>query len=200
MKILMLGNSFTFYHGMPRLLAALTGAEVVARTRGGAHLSEQLNPETEMGAGTLKALREEKWDYVVLQEQSAGPVSNPEPFAASARQLCELIRANGAKPVFYATWAYREGSEKLSKLGISYEEMAQTLFRGYHRAAEEGGALVADVGKAFHDLTLKIAASDPALMIHGAVDLLEADDYHPSAAGSVLAATVLANVILRDAE
>ena len=200
MKILMLGNSFTFYHGMPRLLAALTGAEVVARTRGGAHLSEQLNPETKMGAGTLEALREEKWDYVVLQEQSAGPVSAPESFAASARQLCELIRANGAKPVFYATWAYREGSGKLSKLGISYDEMFQALFRGYHQAAEENGALVADVGKAFRDMTREIASSDPELMVNGAVDLLESDNYHPSAAGSVLAASVIAKVILRDAE
>ena len=49
MRILMLGNSFTFYNDMPKTLAQLTGAEVVAHTRGGAWLAEQLNPETEMG-------------------------------------------------------------------------------------------------------------------------------------------------------
>ena len=44
MRILMLGNSFTFTNHMPQMLADLTGAEVVHHTRGGARLSEQLNP------------------------------------------------------------------------------------------------------------------------------------------------------------
>ena len=46
MRILMLGNSFTFTNHMPQMLAGLTGAEVVHHTRGGARLSEQLNPNT----------------------------------------------------------------------------------------------------------------------------------------------------------
>ena len=66
MRILMLGNSFTFYNDMPSLLAELTGAEVVSHTRGGARLAEHLNPETEMGEKTLPALENETWDYVIL--------------------------------------------------------------------------------------------------------------------------------------
>ena len=46
MRILMLGNSFIFTNNMPQMLAELTGAEVVHHTRGGARLSEQLNPCT----------------------------------------------------------------------------------------------------------------------------------------------------------
>ena len=49
MRILMLGNSFTFYNDMPDLLAELTGAEVVFHTRGGARLAEHLNLEAELG-------------------------------------------------------------------------------------------------------------------------------------------------------
>ena len=48
MRILMLGNSFTFTNHMPQMLANLTGAEVVHHTRGGARLSEQLNPNTRL--------------------------------------------------------------------------------------------------------------------------------------------------------
>ena len=44
MRILMLGNSFTYYNDMPRLLSAMTGWEVVSHTRGGARLAEHLNP------------------------------------------------------------------------------------------------------------------------------------------------------------
>ena len=57
MRILMLGNSFTYYHDMPDILAHLLGAEVVAHTRGGAYLSEHLDPEAELGRKTLPVLR-----------------------------------------------------------------------------------------------------------------------------------------------
>ena len=48
MRILMLGNSFTFVNNMPATLAELTSAEVVHHTRGGARLAEHLNPNTKM--------------------------------------------------------------------------------------------------------------------------------------------------------
>ena len=103
MRILMLGNSFTSANGMPQMLAELTGAEIVSHTRGGARLSEQLNPDTRMGARTQKALAEERWDYVILQEMSHGPVTSPEKFASAVKQLCGQIRKNGAVPVLFAT-------------------------------------------------------------------------------------------------
>ena len=81
MRILMLGNSFTFTNDMPQMLAELTGAEVVHHTRGGARLSEQLNPNTKLGKRTQAALVEERWDYVVLQEMSHGPVTTPKSFS-----------------------------------------------------------------------------------------------------------------------
>ena len=65
MRILMLGNSFTFTNNMPQMLADLTGAEVVHHTRGGARLSEQLNSNTRLGNQTQAALQNEQWDYVV---------------------------------------------------------------------------------------------------------------------------------------
>ena len=94
MRILMLGNSLTFANDMPHMLAALTGAEVVHHTRGGARLSEQLNPATRLGAQTQAALAGEHWDYVVLQEMSHGPISSPKNFFSSVAQLCEQIRVD----------------------------------------------------------------------------------------------------------
>ena len=49
MRILMLGNSFTAANDLPQRLAQLTGAEVMAHTRGGARLAEQLNPQDKTG-------------------------------------------------------------------------------------------------------------------------------------------------------
>lgn len=185
MRILMLGNSFTFFHDMPKMLSAMLGAEVAAHTRGGAMLAEQLNPETEMGARTLKALRDEKWDYVILQEQSNAPITKKKSFLASSEKLCRLIKDNGAKPVFYSTWAYREGSGKLESMEMTYEQMDDGLTRSYREAAEANGALTACVGTAF-------------TAMRKCAGLYEADDYHPSEAGSLLAAAVIARTIEND--
>ena len=185
MRILMLGNSFTYFHDMPDILAAMLKAEVVAHTRGGAMLAEQLNPQTEMGAKTLRALTEEKWDYVVMQEQSNAPITRKNSFQTSVSGLCRLIRENGAKPVLYSSWAYREGTEKLATMKMTYDEMARGLSDSYREAAAANGALVACVGEAF-DAVRNFAC------------LYEDDDYHPSEAGSVLAAAVIARVIETD--
>ena len=117
MRILMLGNSFTTANHLPGQLAALTGAEVVCHTRGGARLAEHLNPGTRLGARTQAALAGEHWDYVVLQEMSHGPCTSPGSFFASVERLCAQIRAAGAVPVLYATWAYQEGGAKLAAKG-----------------------------------------------------------------------------------
>ena len=86
--IIMLGNSLTSAQDMPDILAELTGAEVVCHTRGGARLSEHLNPNTRLGARTQAALAKEQWDYVVLQEMSHGPITAPGRFFASVERLC----------------------------------------------------------------------------------------------------------------
>ena len=181
MRILMLGNSFTFFNNMPQMLAELAGAEVVHHTRGGARLAEQLNSKTKMGAMTLAALQDEKWDYVILQEMSNGPISAKNSFLNSVAGLCELIRENGAVPVLYVTWAYQRDGEKMQSMPYSYEEMYEQLTAVYHEAAEANDALVADVGKRFYELADKM-------------DLYAEDGVHPNETGSRIAAEVIARV------
>ncbi|HIY39236.1 MAG TPA: SGNH/GDSL hydrolase family protein [Candidatus Agathobaculum merdigallinarum] len=187
MRILMLGNSLTFANDMPRMLAELTGAEVVHHTRSGARLSEQLNPKTKLGARTKAVLTQEHWDYVVLQEMSHGPVSSPERFLSSVEQLCALIRANGALPVLYATWGYQRGSAALAAKDWDYDDMARGLADAYRKAAENNHALLAEVGGRFYELS-------------DAQNLYAADGVHPNEQGSRLAAEILAAVIQQQEE
>ena len=182
MRILMLGNSFTSTHEMPQMLAQLTGGEVVHHTRGGARLSEHLNPDTRLGARTQAALRDVHWDYVVLQEMSHGPITSPKSFFSSMEQLCRQIRENGAVPVLYATWAYQKGGAKLAAKGWDYDEMARKLSEAYHKAAQENHALIADVGRRFYEL------SDTQ-------DLYADDGVHPNEQGARIAAETIAAVI-----
>ena len=127
MRILMLGNSFTFTNDMPQMLAELTGAEVVHHTRGGARLSEQLNPTTRLGSRTQAALVEKRWDYVVLQEMSHGPITAPKSFFSSVERLCGQIWVNGAAPVLFATWAYQKGGAKLAAKSWDYPCSVRSL-------------------------------------------------------------------------
>lgn len=182
MKILMLGNSFTFANNMPDTLAELTGAEVVQHTRGGARLAEQLNPKTKMGKRTQEALQNQKWDFVILQEMSNGPITSKKSFLENAGKLCEQIRANGAKPVFYATWAYQRGGKQLENFGMDYDEMYQQMYNAYHQAAEENHALIADVGKRFYELSEE-------------ENLYANDGCHPNEKGSQIAAEAIAEVL-----
>lgn len=182
MRILMLGNSLTFANDMPRMLAELTGAEVVHHTRSGARLSEQLNPKTKLGARTKAVLTQEHWNYVVLQEMSHGPVSSPERFLSSVERLCVLIRANGAMPVLYATWGYQRGSAALAAKNWDYDVMARGLADAYRKAAENNHALLAEVGRRFYELS-------------DGQNLYAADGIHPNEEGSHLAAEIIAAVI-----
>ena len=182
MRILMLGNSFTSTNNMPKMLAELTGAEVIHHTRGGARLSEQLNPNTKLGERTQAALVEERWDYVVLQEMSHGPITASKSFFSSVEGLCRQIRANGAVPILFATWAYQKGGAKLAAKGWDYDEMAHALSAAYQRAARENHALLANVGQRFYALA-------------NTRDLYAADGVHPSELGSHIAAETVAAVI-----
>lgn len=185
MRILMLGNSFTFANHMPDTLAKLIGAEVVHHTRGGARLAEQLNEKTKMGKLTQNALRNEKWDYVVLQEMSNGPITSKKKFLQNVELLCKQISGCSAVPILYATWAYERGSKQLESLGMGYDEMHQQMYASYHEAAELTGALIADVGQRFYEIAdrEKIYASDGC---------------HPNETGSMIVAETIAEVIRED--
>lgn len=178
----MLGNSFTYFNDMPQMLARLTGAEVAANTRGGATLAEQLNPKTKLGAKAAALMKEEPWNYIVLQEMSNGPITHKSSFLNSVHRLCDKIRSIEAVPVLYATWAYRPGAKQYEEVGMGYDEMFRAMYDSYHEAADLNHALVADVGEAFYK------ASDIN-------DLYDSDGSHPSEPGSQLAARVIADVI-----
>lgn len=182
MRILMLGNSFTTANNMPQILAELTGAEIVHHTRGGARLSEHLNPTTRLGARTQAALRNEQWDYVVLQEMSNGAVTTPKRFFTSVEELCRMICQNGAVPILYATWAYQKNGSKLTTMGMDYDDMFHRMHDAYHRAAEQNHALIADVGQQFYELS-------------DSQNLYASDGVHPNTLGSRIAAETIATVI-----
>ena len=114
---------------------------------------------------------------------SNGPITSKASFIENAEKLCEKIRENGAKPVFYATWAYQRGGKKLETFGMDYDEMYQKLYEAYHLAADRNHTLIAYVGKKFYELSDK-------------VNLYADDGCHPNEKGSQIAAEIIAEVLM----
>jgi hypothetical protein len=181
-KILFIGNSYTFFNDLPRIFTELmaSGGYIVVvgqETQGGWSLSDHYNSKE-----TTKNIKSGKWDYVVLQEKSV--VINPETSMFPAvRSIDELTRKNGADTILFMTWGRRDGLPNLGN--PDYASMQSQIEQNYREIGEELGLTVAPVGKAWelaHNL-------DPNLQ------LWHEDGSHPSPSGTYLAASVFYTIM-----
>lgn len=171
-KVLYIGNSYTYYHRMPSIVSAMGRAEGSPRelhAKVVAVPSATLQRHWDSGAAQ-SAIRERKWDYVVLQEQSLLPLEQKERMYEYVRLLDKEIRLNGAKTVLFLTWARRDQPETQRAIDAAYGAIAGEI-----------GALVAPVGQAWQ--AARNGVADLALY--------EEDGSHPTPIGSYLTACVL---------
>jgi hypothetical protein len=177
LKVLFIGNSYTYVNSLPNMLAMLTtsiGSPRPIQTKTVAMPAATLQMLWEKGTAK-EAIQERKWDFVVLQEQSVRPTEDPERMYYYARQFDAEIKKNGARTILFLTWAPRGNPERQLPLD-----------RAYFTLAKELDAQVAPVGPAWR-VALGIA---PTIALH--MD----DGSHPTPTGSYLAACVFYHVIL----
>ena len=193
MKILFIGNSFTYFNDMPqRIFPLFTDAagiecEVYSVTKGGYTLGRFADPDDPYGKKVRELLDTVSFDAVILQEQSHTPISNNEGFCSALRLLDEMIEENGARTYLYSTWGYHEGKESLPLYGTDTRDMEMKLRAAYSAIAKEIGASVCQVGRA---MTYAHEHSDTTLY--------RPDFYHPSFIGSVIAAAVIFATVFKD--
>ena len=118
LSVLFIGNSYTYYNSLWTIfrgLASKAGYKVTVSsiTSGGYTLEKFADPDDEHGKKVAEALDPKnagKYDFVVLQEQSKRPAldGGRARFYNATRELCEKIRAIGAEPILYSTWARKE--------------------------------------------------------------------------------------------
>ncbi len=186
MNILFIGNSFTFYNEMPSTIQEMCDisgidARIEQVTYGGHSLSKFLGDDKEATKEVMTKLSNTKWDYVVLQELSKGPIFENTKFIHSVMKLDRFIKMNGAKTLLYSTWSYRDGSDKLKDdVGFTYEDFYKGIKEAYDEAGRITMSTVVQVGTAFYNMSNK----------YKDIDLLLDDDYHPSPEGSYLIAAM----------
>lgn len=131
-KVLFVGNSYTFYNdGVDYHLQKMLKADVstdsvnysvqkvaVSSYTLQAHYSDPL---------TLTKIKSEKWNIVVLQEQSTRPINNPELFLEYAGKLDAENKKINAKTVLYMTWPDKDAPSDMALLSASYLSVGTQL-------------------------------------------------------------------------
>ena len=169
--ILFIGNSFTNRNDLPGMLARMAGAGVPARVVETERvIANGMALKTHWTHGEARAaIGKRKWDYVVLQEQSTLPLKNRAKMHESVRLFVEEIRAAGAEPVLYMTWARLNAWERQDELADAYLSIGKEL-----------KAKVVPVGTAWKLAFERV----PGIVLH------DKDGSHPNPLGTYLGACV----------
>ncbi|MDQ3865458.1 MAG: hypothetical protein M3304_01320 [Actinomycetota bacterium] len=184
-RVLFVGNSFTYRNEMPALVQQLAAADedaarIIAVEYVASNWSLRAASEDD---GLARVVREVRWDVVVLQERSYLPALAPEaravemdPFAYALRSQIERA---GAETMLFMAWGYENGDDSAVP-GDTFTAMQERVAYGYRELGRNLDARVAPVGLAWAE----------ALRRAPGVDLWADDGRHPSRRGSYLAACV----------
>ncbi|SHO62796.1 hypothetical protein [Algoriphagus zhangzhouensis] len=187
-KILFIGNSYTYFNSSPELVKALIQekfpdqiVETQLISGGGMSLADHWQNEA-----TIQTIRTGDWDYVVLQEQSklgmAVMIDNDiffgqtERFYEYARKFDAEITKADSKTVFLMTWSVRDKPQEQAILTHAYTSIAKEL-----------KAKLVPVGLVWDELR-----TNPK------IELYADDGGHPSPLGSYLSAVTLYSALMAD--
>jgi hypothetical protein len=188
-RILFIGNSYTYVNDLPGTFQKLACAgghtvEVSTAAEGGWTLADHVG-----SVETFQKLKEQHWDFVVLQEQSVLPAIDyvrDQNMYPAVRKLAAKIKELGAQPYLFLTWGHRDGYPE----GYlqNYSAMQYQLSVGYKEIADELGLPIAPVGDAWYQ----------AVTQHDLTDLWQSDGSHPSEQGTYLAVCVFYAAIFQE--
>ena len=195
-RVLFIGNSYTAVNNLPQMtsdLAASMGDTLIfdVNAPGGYTFESHSTNST-----TLNKIAQGPWDYVVLQEQSQLP-SFPLPQVETmvfpyAQILDSLVNAANpcAETVFYMTWGRKNGDAmncpNFPPL-CTYAGMDSLLNLRYRMMAEDNQAILSPVGAVWHYIR----------EVYPDIELYQADQSHPSTAGTYAAANSFYTVMFR---
>ena len=124
MKILFVGNSHTYYYGMPYQCRALLDClGVEARVTMIAQPGESLAWHRENPA-TLLALRYEDWDHIILQ-QASHPFAGQQVLSDAVDKLL-LLMPQGQPVWLYNTWCEKAKPENQASIDQAFQAVSQS--------------------------------------------------------------------------
>lgn len=188
LKVLFIGNSYTYYNSSPELLKALVRErfpekpiEVQLISQGGMTLKRHWKE-----GRAIEAIKSNDWDYVILQEQSKLGMGliidndiyfgQTDDFYEYATKFDAEIKNIGAKTAFFMTWSVKQRPEEQKILTYAYSTIAKEL-----------NAKLIPIGLVWDKVRSQTS-----------FDLYDFDGSHPSAYGSYLVATSIFSSLLEE--
>lgn len=189
-RVLFIGNSYTeglrsaLVHLLPSSLQGSVLVEFV--TKGGRNLTWHWQHQA-----LQDKIKQGRWDYVVLQEQSQTPTllgqAPYQGFVQALGRFCPLIHDSGAVPVLFMTWGARYGDRKHRSISPDYWSMQQHLSKAYRAMADRYNTELVPVGEAW----AYVRRTAPAL----GERLYQKDGHHPSQFGNYLSASLFSHYL-----
>jgi len=171
LRVLFIGNSYTFYNNLPMVLSRLAvSAEKSITIQAAQYVREGYTLRDHWRNGeALILIQKYRWDFVVLQEASMPALEEPNQMREFASKFDGKIRAAGSQTVLFMTWARKNRPKMINEAS-----------RVYSSVGKEIGALVVPVGLAW----------DRAIREKPDLQLYTEDGSHPNQQGTYLAACV----------
>jgi hypothetical protein len=175
LRILWIGNSYTYVNELPKIISMLADSSHLDRMpaitgilKGGETLKGHwANP-------VLQKAFDEKWDVVVVQEQSTTPIDAPDSMFKYGTLIADAAHKSGARVVLYVSWPQK-----------TRPAAEDTIVAAYRKLGDATHASLALAGRAWLD----VIAQEPA------VELYQKDGSHPLPQGSYIAACVFYEVL-----
>ena len=195
-SVLFIGNSYTYVNDLPGLLASVAqsaGDSVIYDSNCIGGYTFQLHSTN---ATTLQKIAQGNFNYVVLQEQSqlpSFPISQVQssvyPYARTLDSLITIANPC-TETVFYMTWGRKNGDASNCANWpplCTYSGMDSLLRMRYEYMANTNNAFVSPVGAVWRHIRNN----------YPGIELYNADESHPSIAGSYAAACTFYSIIFR---
>ena len=178
-KLLMIGNSFTFYHNLPMTIEQFSkykglNWEVHQSTAGGASFKHHWNSEKELNS--VDKIRNNAYTHLIFQEYSNYPLALIDT-TQKYLNLMHKIANNNSKKFLYATWSYPNILKNNNFPSPSSKAIEDKL----KKIKPSSGFDILPVGRAFDLFQLRFPNQT----------LFTSDKKHPNSIGSYLAACVI---------
>lgn len=170
-RVLFVGNSLTYANDMPEMVrglavaAGLPAMEIVTVAFPDYNLDDH-----RLRGDAVRAIAGGGWRLVVLQQGPSSLEENRAQLRASVATFAADIRKAGGRPALYMVWPSLENAWTFDR-----------AIESYRLAADDVDGVLFPVGEAFRVARAK----------DGTAPLYEGDGYHPTVAGSYLAALVI---------
>ncbi|EAY26637.1 SGNH/GDSL hydrolase family protein [Microscilla marina] len=187
-KVLFLGNSYTYYHRMPEMFTQLAqhnkkNVAVQSVASGGRRLQDHSRNRR-----VKKMIQEQNFNWVILQEQSIIPFVQTTQMYEAVRTIDTWAKQHKTQSMFFLFWARKHTHDTGIRLeGVpyyqrfrSFTEAQNSLVHTHKKIADELGIPIAPVGVVWQQLHYRLPQSH----------LWQADGSHPTKVGAYITALV----------